>query len=42
MAMLFVVGYKLGRVSGRRPWMMGLSMIVVGALMVSLCIALGG
>lgn len=42
MMMLFFAGYKLGRSSGRRPWVMGISLVVVGALMVSLCIALGG
>jgi VIT1/CCC1 family predicted Fe2+/Mn2+ transporter len=40
--MLFAAGYHLGRVSGRRPWVMGISLVVVGALMVTLCIALGG
>jgi VIT1/CCC1 family predicted Fe2+/Mn2+ transporter len=40
--LLFVAGYRLGRASGRKPWGMGISMVVVGALMVGLCIALGG
>jgi VIT1/CCC1 family predicted Fe2+/Mn2+ transporter len=40
--MLFLAGYKLGRSSGRRPWAMGISLVIIGALMVSLCIALGG
>jgi hypothetical protein len=40
--LLFVAGYRLGRSSGRRPRVMGISMVVIGALMVSLCIALGG
>jgi len=40
--MLFIAGYRLGRASGRRPWVMGISLVVVGALMVTLCIALGG
>lgn len=40
--LLFVAGYGLGRSSGRKPWAMGISMVVVGALMVGLCIALGG
>jgi len=40
--LLFVAGYRLGRSSGRTPWRMGISMVVIGALMVGLCIALGG
>jgi VIT1/CCC1 family predicted Fe2+/Mn2+ transporter len=41
-ALLFVAGYRLGRSSGRTPWAMGILMVVIGALMVGLCIALGG
>ena len=40
--LLFVAGYRLGRSSGRTPWVMGISIVVVGALLVGLCIALGG
>ncbi len=40
--LLFIAGYQLALAAGRRPWVMGISMVIVGALMVSLCIALGG
>jgi len=40
--LLFVAGYRLARSSGRTPWSMGISMVITGALMVGLCIALGG
>ena len=32
--LLFVAGYRLGRSSGRTPWVMGISMVVIDALMV--------
>jgi VIT1/CCC1 family predicted Fe2+/Mn2+ transporter len=40
--LMFVVGYAFGRMTGRRPWAVGLAMVVVGALLVALTIALGG
>jgi VIT1/CCC1 family predicted Fe2+/Mn2+ transporter len=40
--MLFGCGYAFGRFSGFRPWRMGVLMVVVGALLVGLTIALGG
>jgi hypothetical protein len=40
--MLFLLGYAFGRMTGRRPWAMGLSMVLLGALLVGLAIALGG
>jgi VIT1/CCC1 family predicted Fe2+/Mn2+ transporter len=40
--MLFAAGYRFGISSGRPPWQMGLMMVIVCALLVSLCIALGG
>jgi hypothetical protein len=42
MAMLFGTGYAFGRITGRGPWMMGISMVVCGAILVGLTIALGG
>ncbi len=41
-ALLFVVGFAFGRMTGRRPWATGIAMVVVGALLVALTIALGG
>lgn len=40
--MLFVTGYAFGRCSGRRPWLAGLVMIVVGGSLVGIASALGG
>jgi VIT1/CCC1 family predicted Fe2+/Mn2+ transporter len=40
--MLFICGYRLAHYSGNRPWLMGLSMAIVGAVLVGLTIALGG
>ena len=40
--MLFFVGAALGRQAGYRPWMMGLAMVFVGAVLVAMTIALGG
>jgi hypothetical protein len=42
MLLLFFAGYRLGQVSGRQPWLLGLVTVAIGAAMVSLCIALGG
>ena len=41
-SMLFAAGYALGRVSGRPPLRIGLAMVVIGAALVGLTIALGG
>jgi len=41
-AMLFVLGVAYGRSVGRSPWVMGLSMVVLGSVLVALTIALGG
>jgi VIT1/CCC1 family predicted Fe2+/Mn2+ transporter len=42
-AMLFAMGYASGRRSGRRrPWLMGLGMVLLGAALVALTIVLGG
>jgi hypothetical protein len=41
-AMLFMMGYALGRSAGRRPVLVGVSMVVLGAVLVALTMALGG
>jgi len=40
--MLFFTGYAFGRCAGFRPWVMGLSMVVLGSVLVGITIALGG
>jgi VIT1/CCC1 family predicted Fe2+/Mn2+ transporter len=40
--LLFVAGYAYGRITGRRPVAAGIVMVVVGAMLVGLTIALGG
>jgi len=40
--MLFAAGVIYGRVIGRTPWILGLSMVALGAVLVALTIALGG
>jgi VIT1/CCC1 family predicted Fe2+/Mn2+ transporter len=42
MGLRFFAGYRLGQMSGRRPWLQGVVNVAGGAGMVSLCIALGG
>ncbi len=41
-ALLFVAGYAFGRVAEYHPWLAGLAMVVLGAALVALTIALGG
>ncbi len=41
-ALLFVCGYAFGRITARRPWLVGGSMVLLGALFVGMTIALGG
>jgi hypothetical protein len=41
-AMLFMTGYTYGRLTGYRPVWMGVSMVVLGAVLVGLTMALGG
>ena len=41
-ALLFVAGYAYGRITGRRPVVAGIVMVVFGAILVGLTIALGG
>jgi len=40
--MLFLTGFAFGRLSGHRPWLLGISMIVLGVLLVGMTMALGG
>ena len=40
--MLFVVGFVFARLTGRNPWMLGVGMVMLGAVLVSLTMALGG
>jgi len=41
-ALLFIAGYAFGRITGRRPVMFGIAMVVVGVIVVGMTIALGG
>jgi len=41
-AILFLTGWAFGRITGRRPWVMGVSMVILGAILVGLTMALGG
>ena len=40
--MLFLTGYAFGRLTGRRPWKMGISMVLLGTVLVAIAMALGG
>src|SRR6266576_1713803 len=40
--MLFLTGYAFGRVTGRRPWLVGFSMVVLGLILVGITMAFGG
>jgi len=40
--LLFVAGYAFGRITGRPPVLVGMGMVVFGAILVGLTIALGG
>ena len=40
--MLFLAGYAFGRMTGRRPWVVGAAMVVVGFFLVGMTMALGG
>ena len=40
--MLFLTGYAFGTITGRRPWLVGLVMVVLGSMLVGMTIALGG
>jgi hypothetical protein len=41
-ALMFAIGYRLGTHSGGGPWRVGLSMVLLGSVLVALTIALGG
>ena len=40
--MLFLTGHAFGRMTGRHPWLVGISMVVLGLILVGLTMALGG
>jgi VIT1/CCC1 family predicted Fe2+/Mn2+ transporter len=40
--MLFVLGFAFGRQAGRRPWLVGISMVALGIALVGIAMALGG
>lgn len=40
--MLCMAGYAFGRMTGRNPWFVGVSMVILGLILVGLTIALGG
>ena len=40
--MLFIAGFAYGRIVGRSPWLFGLAMVALGAVLVAITIALGG
>jgi VIT1/CCC1 family predicted Fe2+/Mn2+ transporter len=41
-AMLFIAGYAYGRITGRSPGLIGISMVFLGAVLAGLTMALGG
>jgi VIT1/CCC1 family predicted Fe2+/Mn2+ transporter len=41
-AMLFVSGFVYGRSVGRHPWVLGISMVLLGVLLAALAMELGG
>jgi len=41
-AMMFMAGYTYGRLIGYHPWGVGIAMVVLGSIVVSATIALGG
>ncbi len=40
--MLYLTGHSLGRYAGYRAWMVGLSMVFIGVVLVAITMALGG
>ena len=40
--LLFLAGYAFGRITDRHPWMTGISMILLGSVLVAMTMALGG
>jgi len=41
-AMMFMTGYSYGRLTGYHPWGVGVAMVILGAIVVSATIKLGG
>jgi hypothetical protein len=41
-ALLFATGYAFGRITGRRPWVAGVLMVILGSVLVGMTMALGG
>ena len=41
-AMLFATGAAFGRITGRRPWPMGVALVILGFILVGITMALGG
>ena len=41
-ALLFIIGYRLGKYSDGRPWITGLGMMGIGVALVAITMALGG
>src|SRR5437016_607765 len=40
-AMLFMTGWAYGRITGHRPWLVGILMVIVGGVLVGITMALG-
>jgi len=40
--LLFLTGYAFGRITGRRPWLRGIAMVILGFILVGITMALGG
>jgi hypothetical protein len=40
--MLFLTGCVFGRMTGRRPWLVGIAMVILGSALVGMTMALGG
>jgi VIT1/CCC1 family predicted Fe2+/Mn2+ transporter len=40
--MLFVAGHAYGRITGQRPWVIGILMVILGGVLAGLTMALGG
>jgi VIT1/CCC1 family predicted Fe2+/Mn2+ transporter len=41
-AMMFIAGYAYGRSVGHHPWVLGIAMVLLGAVLVAITIVLGG
>ena len=40
--MLFLTGYAFGSMTGRRAWLVGIAMVILGSMLVGMTMALGG